>query len=232
MANYNKSVNFAVKDTLQAGDPQKIVSGAEIDTEFNNISSSSTTKIDKVSSATTGNIAQFTAAGALQDSGSATTDFAPAEAGVPAGSVTAFAGQSAPSGWLECNGLAVSRTGNASLFSAIGTSFGNGDGSTTFNLPDLRGEFIRGWDNGRGVDSGRSFGSTQLDALQQMEGSFVPGDSPQATGVFENAGGVSSNVGGFTGSIDSKVNFDASLVARTADETRPRNVAMMYIIKA
>jgi len=50
MANYNKSVNFAVKDTLQTGDPDKIVSGAEIDTEFNNISSSSTSKVDKVSS--------------------------------------------------------------------------------------------------------------------------------------------------------------------------------------
>jgi len=48
MSNYSKSVNFAVKDTLQSGDPNKIVSGAEIDTEFNNISSASTTKIDKV----------------------------------------------------------------------------------------------------------------------------------------------------------------------------------------
>src|SRR6056297_1656229 len=98
MANYNKSVNFAVKDTLQAGDPQKIVSGAEIDTEFNNISSSSTTKIDKVSSATTGNIAQFTATGALADSGQSASSI------MPTGFIGPFAGTTAPQGWLFCNG--------------------------------------------------------------------------------------------------------------------------------
>ena len=76
MANYNKSVNFAVKDTLQSGDPNKIVSGAEIDTEFNNISSASTTKIDKVTAAVTNNLASFTASGTLQDSGKNVTDFA------------------------------------------------------------------------------------------------------------------------------------------------------------
>lgn len=78
MSNYSKSVNFAVKDTLQSGDPNKIVSGAEIDTEFNNISSSSTTKIDKVPSAQTDNLAKFTATGAITDSGKVVSDFAPA----------------------------------------------------------------------------------------------------------------------------------------------------------
>ena len=59
-------------------------------------------------------------------------------------------------GWLKANGAAVSRTAYGDLFAKIGTVFGSRDGSTTFNLPDLRGEFIRGWDNGRGVDSGLS----------------------------------------------------------------------------
>lgn len=86
---------------------------------------------------------------------------------VPAGAVSAFARNTAPDGWLKANGAAVSRTAYAALFAAIGTTFGAGDGSTTFNLPDLRGEFIRGWDDGRGVDSGRAFGSAQGDQNKQ-----------------------------------------------------------------
>src|SRR6056297_2066836 len=102
MSNYSKSVNCAVKDTLTSGDANKIVSGAEIDTEFNNISSASTTKIDKVPAATTGNIPQFTATGAIEDSSESTTTIIAAAAS-PAGSVIAFAGSSAPTGWLECD---------------------------------------------------------------------------------------------------------------------------------
>jgi microcystin-dependent protein len=81
--------------------------------------------------------------------------------GIPSGMVMHFASSTAPTGWLECSGAAVSRTTYASLFSAIGTLYGVGDGSTTFNLPDLRGNFIRGWDNGRGIDTGRTIGSSQ-----------------------------------------------------------------------
>ncbi|HCA7333183.1 TPA: tail fiber protein [Klebsiella pneumoniae] len=77
------------------------------------------------------------------------------------GDIKYTARSTAPSGWLKANGEAVSRTIYAALFEAIGTTFGIGDGSTTFNLPDLRGEFIRGWDDGRGIDSGRGFGSAQ-----------------------------------------------------------------------
>lgn len=80
---------------------------------------------------------------------------------VPAGAVAYFAMSAAPSGWLKANGAAVSRTVYAALFAAIGTTFGVGDGATTFMLPDLRGEFLRGWDDGRGVDTGRVFGSAQ-----------------------------------------------------------------------
>jgi len=70
---------------------------------------------------------------------------------------------SAPSGWLKANGAAVSRTTYSALFSAIGTTFGVGDGSTTFNLPDMRGVFPRGLDDGKGYDTGRSLGSYQAD---------------------------------------------------------------------
>lgn len=66
------------------------------------------------------------------------------ETGVPTGSVTPFAGQSAPSGWLLCNGAAVSRTTYAALYAIIGTTYGSGNGSNTFNLPDLQGRFPLG----------------------------------------------------------------------------------------
>lgn len=72
-----------------------------------------------------------------------------------------FAAVSPPSGWLKANGAAVSRTTYAGLFAVIGTLYGAGDGSATFNLPDLRGEFLRGFDDGRGLDAGRVFGSVQ-----------------------------------------------------------------------
>ena len=100
MANYNKSVNFAVKDTLQSGDPNKIVSGAEIDTEFNNIASSSTTKIDKVSAAQVNNIASFNATGGIQDSGN------PSTALIPSGGIILWSGllTSIPAGWSLCDG--------------------------------------------------------------------------------------------------------------------------------
>jgi len=77
------------------------------------------------------------------------------------GGVMFFARNTAPQGYLKANGAAVSRTTYAALFTAIGTTFGAGDGTTTFNLPDLRGEFPRGWDDGRGIDAGRAFGSAQ-----------------------------------------------------------------------
>lgn len=83
---------------------------------------------------------------------------------LPAGAIQLFAMSAVPSGWLECNGAAVSRTTYANLFAAIGTTYGAGNGTTTFNLPDLRGMFVRGWDNGRSLDPGRALGSQQAAA--------------------------------------------------------------------
>lgn len=89
------------------------------------------------------------------------------------GSVTAFAMPNAPDGWLVCKGQAVSRTEYARLFARIGTSFGEGDGSSTFNVPELCGRFIRGWDKagkhdhaGDSDNKPRSFGSFQADQMQ------------------------------------------------------------------
>jgi microcystin-dependent protein len=83
---------------------------------------------------------------------------------LPAGALMDFAVTSIPAGWLACNGAAVSRTTYAQLFGIIGTLYGPGNGSTTFNLPDFRGKFKRGWDDGAGIDPGRAFGTIQAAA--------------------------------------------------------------------
>lgn len=150
----------------------------------------------------------------------------------PPGSVMAFAGPNAPAGWLKCNGAAISRSTYSGLFANIGTWFGGGDGSTTFNIPDLRGEFIRGWDDGRGVDGSRPFASFQQDALQQITGSF----SGYHTNGFSVSGAFDRTIesgGRGAHSEDQKytITFDSARVARSAAETRPRNVAMNFCIR-
>ena len=137
--------------------------------------------------------------------------------GLPAGSVIASARTSAPTGYLHCNGAAVSRTAYADLFAAIGTTFGAGDGAKTFTIPDLRGEFLRGWDSGRGVDSGRVFGSHQADA-------FKAHHHTQGRFGVRGAGGVQQYVFNAAGSF-----FNTGTTGGT--ETRPRNIALLACIK-
>jgi microcystin-dependent protein len=148
MSNYNKATNFAVKDTLTSGDPDKIVSGAEIDNEFNSIASSSSTKIDKVTNGVAGNLPRITSTGNLEDSGQ------DADTIVPVATILMYGGGTAPNGWLFCDGSAQLRTSFPELFSEIGTSFGEGDGNTTFNLPDLRDRFPLGQGAMGGTDAG------------------------------------------------------------------------------
>lgn len=133
---------------------------------------------------------------------------------IPAGTVTWFAANSAPTGFLKANGAAVSRTTYSALFAVIGTTFGAGDGSTTFNLPDLRGEFVRGWDDARGVDSGRSFGSAQSGAAKIGTANYI-WTSTSGTGLTLQTAATA---------------YWATTTANGA-ETRPRNVALLACIK-
>lgn len=149
---------------------------------------------------------------------------------VPPGAVMAFARNTAPDGWLECAGQAVSRTTYADLYAALGTTFGNGNGSTTFNLPNLRGEFIRGWDNGRGVDQSRTFGSSQTDAFQGHRHPQRAGSETGQPGSYGRYGDGDGNVD--TGLTTGTPSTDGTNgTPRTASETRPRNIALMYCIK-
>ena len=164
------------------------------------------------------------------------------ESSVPSGAVMHFAMQSAHTGWLKADGSAVSRTQYPALFAAIGTTFGVGDGRTTFNLPDLRGEFVRGWDGGRNIDPGRAFGSAQGDAIRNITGSIDTGsnnghqlfDEATATGALAISrrqwkAWTSDTQDGRNN--PAAFDFDASRVVPTAPENRPRNIALLACIK-
>lgn len=144
---------------------------------------------------------------------------AAAAASMPPGAVSYFAMSTPPTGWLKADGSAISRATYAALFAAISTTFGTGDGSTTFNLPDMRGYFARSFDDGRGIDAGRTFGSTQADAFASH--------SHAAVGRTDVASGVA-------GTAMTNINAAASPVSTAAtggNETRPKNIALLACIK-
>lgn len=140
----------------------------------------------------------------------------------PPGKIAPFGQTAAPVGWLVCDGSAVSRTTYGALFNAIGTTWGVGDGATTFNLPDCRGEFLRGNDQGRGVDAGRAVGTAQAHAF-----------AAHTHGIRTNAEGGS---GGITGNVRDNFNGVGPVGGQGTEsaggtETRPRNVSVLYCIK-
>ena len=142
----------------------------------------------------------------------------PAAEVLPAGEVVFFARHAAPTGYLKANGAAVSRIAYSALFAAIGTTFGVGDGATTFTLPDLRGEFMRGLDDGRGVDPGRSIGSAQAQGLQSHDHS-VPW---RTAGVGYASGGYGP---------PAEIGSSTACTLTGGNETRPRNIALLACIR-
>ena len=169
---------------------------------------------------------------------------------VPAGAVIFHAGATAPTGYLKANGAAVSRTTYADLFAAIGTTYGAGDGSTTFIIPEFRGMFPRGWDDGRGIDIGRVRGTHQADAVQDHQhsaSSSIDGGHTHSANTTVGSGGAGtalmvSNqsaaenptaritinaVGGHTHTIT----VGNMSTGTAAAETRVKNVALLACIK-
>lgn len=138
---------------------------------------------------------------------------------IPAGVTVPFGSTSAPLGWIKCNGSAVSRTLYADLFAVIGITWGYGDGLTTFNVPDYRGVFIRGLDEGAGIDSGRSIGIYQADQ-------FASHTHQQGADVYYTNGSGSSHAAG-----DSGTGARGNTLATGGSETRPKNNASPFIIK-
>jgi microcystin-dependent protein len=139
---------------------------------------------------------------------------------LPAGAVMSFAMNSAPAGWLAADGSAVSRSTYAALFTAISTTYGAGDGSTTFALPDLRGYFVRGsGTNSDGTVSG-TFGAKQADELKSHLHTYQPGA----------AAGAQSG-GNFTAQRTDILTTAINTSSTGGTETRPANIAMLYCIK-
>lgn len=172
----------------------------------------------------------------------------PAQDQTPAGTVIYSARSTAPTGYLKANGAAVSRTTYSDLFSAIGTTYGAGDGSTTFNLPDLRGEFLRGLDDSRGVDSGRTLGSAQgsqnLQHNHSASANSSVSDPGHAHSYFRPSFQNDSDESGFTNVAQGEVatstsaaftgiSVSTSVTVNNAggSEARPRNVALLACIK-
>ncbi|MFJ5415238.1 phage tail protein [Pectobacterium carotovorum] len=146
-----------------------------------------------------------------------------------AGMPQLFPGAVAPEGWLKCNG----QTFDKSLYPALASRY------PSAVLPDLRGEFVRGWDDGRGVDVNRAIGSLQIDAMQPITASWTI-DDQTADSNFPPAGALYIDTSGYV-NYDATSNradggrrakFDSSRVTRTASETRPRNIAFNYIVRA
>jgi hypothetical protein len=174
--------------------------------------------------------------------------------GIPSGTIVPYTGTTAPTGWMLCDGSAISRTTYANLFNIIGVSFGYGNNATTFNIPDLRGVFLRGANGTRsdtiadpdaatriasntGGATGNNVGSLQDDAFQ--------GHQFLIDGFNGNSSSCCFGIMGYSGSYSSLTtfNFTANLVAdrlktdgvngipRVTAETRPKNVYVNYIIK-
>ena len=157
---------------------------------------------------------------------------------VDIGFVKPFGGMVVPPGYLYCDGSEVSRQAYDKLFAAIGTTWGEGDGENTFNLPDLRGIFIR-CDGG---ENNAAIGVRQEDAIREITGAFnarrVSGSAMcifEASGVFSDAIASSGSHGVMQQVAPeipaSIINFAASAVVPTAAEVRPVNVAMKYCIR-
>ena len=186
--------------------------------------------------ATFASTAAFT--GAATFDGSAT--FNGAVSGViPAGTVVCRASANVPTGWLACNGQLVNRATYANLFADIAVAFGAGDGSTTFGLPDLRGEFVRGADAGRGIDSGRVLGSAQAGAVISHSHFAFSTEGVSANSISDNPAAYAASSMSMSGTYYSQYAISESSLTPSvgptslfgSTETRPRNIALSYIIK-
>ena len=182
-----------------------------------------------------------------------------ADTGLPVGTIMAWGGtdKTVPAGWMVCNGKALSKTGYKELFAAIGTSWGSaGD---KFNLPDLRGRFLRGVDGGTGRDSdankrapanpgGSSLGagSIQEDCLQNHKHDQAPhrhtygrfsagGSAANGTSFFAPMWDSWSSAMGSSGAASADIlgatRYNTKSQVRAGEESRPKNAAVTFIIK-
>ena len=156
---------------------------------------------------------------------------------VPVGNLIIWPTATLPSGYLECDGSALSRATYEELFAVLGTTYNKtGDAADKFRVPDLRGEFIRGWDNGRNVDKARAIGAYQA-------GTKITGEDGSSAAHNHTINDIDKVFGDpiYEQTFDMTIQWvnNPSLITKSLNSTspsfwrtvRPRNVAMMYAIK-
>lgn len=155
---------------------------------------------------------------------------------LPYGTIISFCGTTTPENWLECNGQAVSRTTYSNLFSVIGTTYGSGNGSTTFNLPNLNGRFVQGT-----LPTDSSFKTLESAGIPNISGTFAstrydPRYNGSITGKFITVAGSSGYSSSHTGSDKTyRYSYDAgrvSSVYRDVTTVQPPAIKYRFIIKA
>lgn len=237
MANSLSVTNQIVNNTLSHAS-QLDAAASSIETFFettkvneDNIQSGSLSTVNIADSAITTNlITDFTLTQDKFDT-SVTMQFC------PVGSINAWANATPPAGWFICDGSMIDRTLYSSLFTAIGTAYGSGNGVTTFNIPDARGYFLRGTDSGQGRDpdaasrtvnntggaSGDNVGSYQADAYTNHSHAYTPNNAAIA--------GSGAGTWGFGGIVGESTASQPSLNTSGGNETRPINAYVYFIIK-
>lgn len=190
---YIKTTDFAVKDILPSGDPAKKILGSEIDTEFNNIAESISTKVTRLSGSVINTIPTVALTGDLQDSGYTIIDIV--NMFYPPGTIMDFGGTVVPTGFrfLLCDGSEVSRSLYSDLFNVIGTRFGEGDGVSTFNLPDFRGRVAVGAGQGGGLTN-RTLADKGGEETHKLTQSEMPKHRHLEGSATRDSYGVGENV--------------------------------------
>jgi len=157
---------------------------------------------------------------------------------VPSGMIMPFGGSSSPTGFLACDGSAISRTTYSTLFTAIATTWGVGDGSGTFNVPDLRAMFLRGTGShgtanmAKGTDfSAPAVGTIEDDQMQDHRHNtpMSPGTALQGYSSYQIGNHAYSTTYNFVSTSPIEANSQGT--PRTGDETRPVNASVLYVIK-
>lgn len=243
----------AIQISTSGGTARTVISADSTDSIFSinddrnfTVKTNTSTRLTINSSAATSTVPVVLPAAPTTTLQAATKGYVDGLTGSPAGIIMAFGGTAAPTGFLACDGSAVSRTTYADLFTAIGTTWGAGNGSTTFNVPDLRGAFLRGsGTSSLDPSSPRAVGTFQAEAYASHAHANTLSDPGHSHAVFGNTGG--SFATGSAGSIDRLATFDnvnrngftgaagtgigINNAAAGGAETRPDNYAILYIIK-
>jgi microcystin-dependent protein len=148
---------------------------------------------------------------------------------IPAGTIAFYVSQTAPTGWISCDGSVISNTLYPVLYNLLGTTYG----STKGTLPDLRGQFIRGWNNANtGSDASRIFGKTQADAFKSHTHTDKGHAHQVTTGAYGNGYAVTGTAGWGLASATFTTTTAKAAIQNTGDaETRPTNIALLGCIK-